>query len=137
MRDRQFTQRLTAVDKEPGTRDRCGGDSAHGLVTGFRVAPVQRPDADGEDQVEGLLVRQQREVLDSDLPDAHPAGGDLGGGMASRLADRLRGPVDGQDVAGDQPSGNRSRGGSRTAADLENPLLRLQRKCRHDLGKAR
>src|SRR5215210_7004199 len=116
MRDVQFAKRLTAVDEHSRARHRRSSDAPHGKLTGFRVAPVY---ADGEDQIEGLLAWLEHEALHGCLPDAHPAGGDLGGGILLGLGDRLGRPVDGQDVAGDQPSGYRSCCPTRTATDLE------------------
>ena len=91
------------------------------MLAGHRVATVERTHPDCKDQVEGLFVGLQSEVLHRDLPDAQAAGGDLGGGVVPRLDDRLRRPVDGQDVARGQPGGYGSCRRGRTTSDLQDP----------------
>jgi len=102
-----------------------------------RVATVESTDPHGEDDVEGLFAGLQSEVLRRDLANAHPSCGDLLGRLSLRLGDRPGRSIDGEDVARDEASCHGSRGGTRTAPDLEDARVRLERQRFHDLSEAR
>ena len=134
--DGQLAKRIATVDEEPGAGSRRRGDAPQHLLTGLRVAPVERADADGEHEVERLLAGLQRELLGRDEPQAHPAGPDLVRRRGLGLGDGGDGSVDAEDLAGDEPRRDRTGGRSRPAADLENAEVRLDRKAVHDGGES-
>src|SRR4051794_10255012 len=63
LRDRELTQRVAAVDEEPG--DGCCrlGDPLQSPFASLRVTTVERSDSDGEHDVVGPLHRPPRQSL--------------------------------------------------------------------------
>ena len=84
------------------------------------MATVEGADADGEDDVERLILIQQNEVLGGDMTDAHPSGDALIARGGFGLGDSSWRPVDdGEDVAGDETVGHGPSGRARPAANLK------------------
>lgn len=122
-RDGKLTERLAPVDEQSGAGP-CGHrNPLQDVFACLGVAAVESADADGEHEVEGFLVGQQDEVFRRDLADAHPAGGDLLGRDDSGLRNRCGGPVDGQDVPGDEPVSDSPGGRTRAAPDLQDAQI--------------
>jgi len=72
------------------------------------VTTIEGADSDGEDDVVRLFVGLQNEVFERMASDAHAARADLLGRGNSGLPDSGGGPIDGKNVAGTEPGGDRS-----------------------------
>jgi hypothetical protein len=125
-----------AVDEEPGAGCCRLGDPLQSPLASLRVTTVERADSDGEHDVVWLFIGLQDEVFDRNLTDAHASRGDLLGRGGSGLGDGRGGPVDGQDVAGNEPRGDRSCRRAGPAADLKDARVRRERERVRDRRKA-
>lgn len=99
------------------------------------MTTVEGADADGEDNVERLVIIQENEVFDGHMTDAHPCGGDLVARGDFGLGDGSWRPVDGQDVAGDETVGHGPCYRARPAANLKHAGVWLQGQGVHDRGE--
>jgi hypothetical protein len=135
-RDAELAERVTAVDEEAGVWPGGHGDTPQDALTGSGMASIEGANADGEHDVEGLIVCLQQEVFGRDPPDAHAARGDLVDRGGFGLRDSDRGSIDGQDVAGGESGRYRSCGRPGPAPDLEDAGMRLEWQGVHDRGEA-
>jgi hypothetical protein len=100
------------------------------------VTTVEGADSDGEDEVVRLFVGLQDQVFDRNPPDAHAARGGLLGRGRSGLRDGGGGPIDGENVAANEPGSDGSCRRARPAPDLKDAEVRLQGERIHDGGEA-
>lgn len=108
-----------------------------GLLTGARVAAVERADPDGKSQVVGCLPWCQLEIFGCDTPHAHPPRGDLRSCESFHLGDTLGRSIDHQYVPITDPLGHSPCRGTRRTADLEYPHALSKREGIDDIRKAR
>src|SRR5690606_33455401 len=103
---RHLTQRIAAVEEEAAVRPEGARDLLESLLFEAGMPPVEHADPHRGCEAERLFPRLELEFLDGDLAQTQPARLDLRCARSAGQRYRPGRPIDGEDVAALEPSGD-------------------------------
>ena len=125
-RQLKLPQRVPAVDQQPTARHERAANPLKCELGEFRMTTVEGAYTDAEREIKRFFIRQELEILNRDVANAHLAGADLIGGASSGLLDAFGGAINHQDVPIADAFCDRPRGSAGASANLKDPHPRLQ-----------